>query len=192
MNYTEADQILGNLDSKKIHYQTYLIRHYNNTISIRLYATDIIVFHPDNSFQLYTNGWNTVLTRRRMNMYIPVGHVYTDRSELYFNFPNKYIFHEGMKVYEDGSTNAKSYRFELFRKAFHTEIKSDKDILNHASKMSLIEHQKLWRRKRSMEFRNYFVIYLPTEILPLILPTARGSEHWYNMALQRLQKTDSN
>jgi len=191
IDYNKAKEMLNGRSCIRLRKMVQLIRHYNNTISIRLYNTDIIVLNPDNSFQLYTGDWPTHTTKTFMNKHIPMGHVYSEGKNFFFGFPSKYIFQEGMTVYSDGSTNARLYRYDLFEKIFQIPINSDKDILSFTSKISEDELYNLWKKSRNYDFRNYLVIYLPIIFIPLILPTARRNEPWYKIAMERLQNTGS-
>jgi len=69
-NYEKADEVLQgrNKDSRKLENNTYLIRH-KDCIAVRLHATDIVTYYPNNTSKLNTGGWQTVTTKDRMNKY---------------------------------------------------------------------------------------------------------------------------
>jgi hypothetical protein len=46
-------------------------------IAVRLHATDVVVWHPDETFELFTGGWYTVTTKDRINGATPA-RVYSD------------------------------------------------------------------------------------------------------------------
>jgi hypothetical protein len=71
MTYFKAQTIIGNRDSKKIGNNTYLI-HRPEGFAIRLHDTDILLFRPDHSVVVRTNGWTTVTTKARINEHLPL------------------------------------------------------------------------------------------------------------------------
>jgi len=69
-SYEDAENFLGDKDEKKIAANTYVVR-WNDTIMIRLYATDIVVYYPDGQVQLRHNGHCTTTTAQRINQFCP-------------------------------------------------------------------------------------------------------------------------
>jgi hypothetical protein len=69
MNYTTAKEKLGTRDSRKLCNNTYLQRRADGTIAVKLHATDVLIFRPDDSVEYQTGGWHTVTTKERMNNY---------------------------------------------------------------------------------------------------------------------------
>ena len=97
MNYTEALEILGTRDHKKVANNTYLIRRAPDTIGLRLHNTDVLTFRPG-SVTYDTGGWHTVTTKARMNKFGPSGvRVYSDKKVWT-------VYREGefVEAYEDG------------------------------------------------------------------------------------------
>lgn len=73
-------------DRKKIENNTWFIKYPDGTVAIRLHNTDIITCTPDNVVTFDTGGWHTIITRDRMNKYMPSGlSVCTHRGEMLWN-----------------------------------------------------------------------------------------------------------
>lgn len=102
MNYTDASNILGPRDHKKVANNTTLRRlpcsiGRGPVIVLRLHETDILTFRPE-SVTYDTGGWRTVTTKSRFNQFGPSGvRVYSDKGEWS-------VYREGEYVgpYEDG------------------------------------------------------------------------------------------
>jgi len=56
-----------------------------HNIKFKLYNTDIITYHPDNTFTLNKGGFDTLTTKRNMNQYSPLGLVPMSRDKYRFN-----------------------------------------------------------------------------------------------------------
>jgi hypothetical protein len=69
MNYTEAVKKLGTRDSRKLCNNTYLQRRVDGNIVVKLHATDVLIFRPDDSVEYQTGNWHTNTTKDRMNSY---------------------------------------------------------------------------------------------------------------------------
>ena len=52
------------------------------TIIVRLYATDIVTFHPNGSAILDQGGWHTVTTNDRINGVLPLGYAVSGLAHL--------------------------------------------------------------------------------------------------------------
>lgn len=75
---------------------------------VRYHDTDIVVSHSDGSQSLFTGGWPTVTTVRRMNQHITTGHrVYRQNWKLYVvyvpDWERRAAFVEGIRIFPDGS-----------------------------------------------------------------------------------------
>ena len=68
------------LDRKRIGNNTWAERRDDETIAIRLHATDIITLNLDGRVTLNTGGWYTVTTKARMNEYAPLVRVYSVKA----------------------------------------------------------------------------------------------------------------
>lgn len=69
------------MDSRKVANHTYLERHPNRDIAVRLHDTDIVTYHYDGSITLTTGGWSTPVTKARINAFTPRSvMVYSDKK----------------------------------------------------------------------------------------------------------------
>lgn len=79
MTFTQARETLGNRDSRKVAGNTHLIKMQdadgNFFVGLRFHGTVIIEFHTDRTV-VFTGGWETVTTKRRLNEFLPVGGIY--------------------------------------------------------------------------------------------------------------------
>lgn len=71
VNYKTAKLRLGDKDRVKLDRNTYLERRDDQTIAVRLHATDIVTYTPTYT-ELDSGGWHTMTTRARMDDYIPM------------------------------------------------------------------------------------------------------------------------
>lgn len=69
--YLHADTLLRSARSeangKPVANNTRLFRRSDDTIALRLHATDVVLYHADGSMTLNTGGWYTVTTKARIN-----------------------------------------------------------------------------------------------------------------------------
>lgn len=57
---------------------------------IRLHETDILAFHPNGAFTINTGGFNTPVTRSRLNLYLPFKYgVFTESAILHLTSPER-------------------------------------------------------------------------------------------------------
>lgn len=63
--------LLGDNDAMKIAHNTTLVRLDADNLGVVLHSTTIVTFHRDGRISLNTGGWNTPLTRQRMNLVLP-------------------------------------------------------------------------------------------------------------------------
>ena len=70
-------QIMANIDksivksSKLVANNTVEYITHDGTRAIRLYQTDVVIFHTDGSVELNTDGYQTVTTKARINKFSP-------------------------------------------------------------------------------------------------------------------------
>lgn len=57
--------------------------HTPQWFGVRLYDTDVVVFHADGRIELDSGGWNTVTTKSRMNACLADYSVYSNRKVWY-------------------------------------------------------------------------------------------------------------
>jgi hypothetical protein len=103
MDFTQANERLGNRSSHKIGNHTYLRRREGGDITVKLHDTDVVTFHPDNSVSLNSSGWRTVTTKDRINCYSP-WRVYSEKGVWYCSRPpwSTVAFADGIRLYPDG------------------------------------------------------------------------------------------
>ena len=74
-----------------------------DSIFIRLWNTDILIFRPDNSVEYNSGGWKTKLTKERMNDFAPFG-VWSEKGRWYIHHgETKFAFADGIRIYPDGT-----------------------------------------------------------------------------------------
>lgn len=96
---------LGDRDRKlikKTRAQTEAIRLNDGSIAIRLYDTYIMTAHPDGTYTIDTGGWRTMLTKARLNEYLPDMHIDSKNGLWTLRFAGRTVyFFEGMHVDPD-------------------------------------------------------------------------------------------
>ena len=73
MNYFDALQQLGNKESRKLANNTYLNKRGENTVAVTLHNTDILTYHADGRVIINNGGYETNVTRDRINQFAPAG-----------------------------------------------------------------------------------------------------------------------
>ena len=81
---------------RKIANNTYAKILQSGSISVRLYSTDVVTIHSDNSATLRSGGHKTATTKNRINKYSPVG-VFQKNKKWFTSHGTP--FQEGMRVY---------------------------------------------------------------------------------------------
>lgn len=99
--YIRVADRLGKRDSRKVGNNTYLKRRGNETIALRLHATDIVTWHSDGRTVLDSGGWLTVTTKARMNEWAPV-RIYSVLGR--WVFPDGTVYADGITISPDGIT----------------------------------------------------------------------------------------
>ena len=106
MNYAEAYALVAgknNRKSRKIDNNTRGYIEYDNSVSIELHSTKVVVLYPNGLVKLQSGGWMTPTTKDRMNKYSPV-RVTQRKHEWYVNIRcsdgcrNDFPFMENMVV----------------------------------------------------------------------------------------------
>ncbi len=69
-NYSEAESILKNRQSRKVGNNTYLER-YSDYIAVRLHWTEVVRYLPNGDVQLNSGGYRTATTKARINEFSP-------------------------------------------------------------------------------------------------------------------------
>lgn len=70
--FHELVLLLGNRQSRKVGNNTYVENLGDGVIGVRLHSTHVVIF-SDHRLVLNTNGWRTVTTKDRINVYLPGG-----------------------------------------------------------------------------------------------------------------------
>ena len=81
---------------RKIGNNTYARILQNGSIAVKLYSTDVVTIHADNSATLRNGGHKTMTTKNRINKYSPV-EVFQKNKEWFTSHGTP--FYEGMRVY---------------------------------------------------------------------------------------------
>ena len=88
--------------SNKIGHNTFEVVYKDGTRAIRLFKTNVITFGTDR-YTLNTGGWETNITKDRINKHIPYGYVYQERKEWYVNTPSGVVdYFDGIVFDYDG------------------------------------------------------------------------------------------
>ncbi len=103
MTYQEAKELIkrGRNGRKKLRNNTYL--HYSEidkSFAIILHQTDVVRIYQDGTYELRSGGWNTLTTKKVINMFSPVK-IYQKDFVWYLQDTNKVEFYNGIIV---GST----------------------------------------------------------------------------------------
>ena len=103
MNYAEADEKLGNRESRKLDHHTYLKRK-GDTIVVQLHETDVVTMKPNGVNILNTGGWRTVTTKDRIGKFSDV--FITQREGKWYINRTDNLFYEGIET-KDGEVVSK-------------------------------------------------------------------------------------
>lgn len=103
-------QLTGRIrESHKTGNNTYLQRREGGSIALKLHKTDIITWYPDGSMKLDSGGWRTMLTKQRMNNYLPRHlQIFTDKGVWYMggswnDKSQSKVFQDGIIIRPDGT-----------------------------------------------------------------------------------------
>jgi hypothetical protein len=102
MTYTTAVEQLGGRARRKVANNTYLERRDDETVALRLHATDVVTFRPG-TITLDTGGWRTVTTKNRINYALPV---FSDKGTWYvgdYRDGTRHVYADGITFTEAGS-----------------------------------------------------------------------------------------
>ena len=97
--YNDAAEIYDNMPRGKLGANTTIRREDNGDFVIRLYGTDILTYHPDDTITINTGGYRTVTTKARINAFLsPKAELYAKRGKWYIRSGS------GVYPFEDGAT----------------------------------------------------------------------------------------
>lgn len=83
--------------------KTYLVPGTDGDIHLRYHETNVVTFHPDNTFTLNTGGYKTQTTKQRISEFGPTP-VFQRNGEWFIAGPKDYIeFFDGIRVDSFGS-----------------------------------------------------------------------------------------
>src|SRR4030095_13736112 len=71
MTLKQAKQLSGVTSARKLDNNTFELQYANGNRAIRLHDTNIVLFYPDGRIKLNTGGWQTPVTKDRMNRFSP-------------------------------------------------------------------------------------------------------------------------
>lgn len=186
-DYEKAYRELGTKESIKIGNNTYLgtVDGEPRVIAITLHQTKIVKFYPDGSIVLNNGGWETVTTKDRLNDILLTNSIYTrDGSWIISVGGTDHCYHNGMTIYPDGSTDAKLYALEEVGRAADVTLRTTEDLKQLITGFTLKALKNLWRKCKYS--RDRIAYYAAIEFIPLIVPSASGTEYWYPAAKDRL------
>ena len=114
---TSKKESLRNLSgvesSRKLENNTYEVTYKDGCRAIRLHRTDIVTFRPDGKFAINSGGWNTRITKSRINKYCNTIRIWAKQGKwyvsrllhtgeyMYSDYPVDY--HDHMMFYSDGA-----------------------------------------------------------------------------------------
>lgn len=113
--YKEAVERLGGRDWVKLANNTYLqtrgLAGVSDQISVRLHATDVVTYYDDGGFEIRHGGWQTMVTKDRINRFLPKWmyvdgrtetsrtiHPVGDWSVAFRNRPDVYHFENSIRI----------------------------------------------------------------------------------------------
>lgn len=87
MTHTEAVKMVKGISyrtRRKVGNNTYATIEYDNSVSIELHGTKVVVFYPNGLVKLNSGGWRTSTTKDRINKYSPV-RVYQEKYQWFLS-----------------------------------------------------------------------------------------------------------
>jgi hypothetical protein len=200
MDYQEALDLIKTARDKcrkPIANNTYLILDTNsNDIAVRLHQTDILTFKPDGSIILDTGGWETKVTKDRMNEYLPQGGVGSTRGVWTVSSGNvEYFYEDGMAINPDGTIDGQPTFAERLGKIVGREINTYDALIKAIQELSIDEMTKVWKRCKNN--RTLLAMHCRKEFLPLTIGTERlngnygrhyQDENWPQIVSERLRE----
>jgi hypothetical protein len=118
---------LKNVESaEKVDNNTYEVTYKDGCRAIRLHRTDVVTFRPDGKFAINSGGWQTRVTKNRINKYCRTIQVWALKGKWYvsragreglpfsiykggaFNADYPVDYHDHMMFYSDGAFDTES------------------------------------------------------------------------------------
>jgi hypothetical protein len=186
-DYETAYRELGSKQSKTIGNNTYLgiVDNEPGAIAITLHQTRILKFYPDGSIVLNNGGWYTVTTKDRLNDAL-IGACICKRSDDWVITigDTDYMYENGMTIKADGSTDVMPYAVYEVSQAADVKLSTIEDLAKFLRGSTVDAIKKLWCKCKYSKDR--IAYYAAIEFIPLIIPSASGTEYWYKAAKERL------
>jgi hypothetical protein len=179
---------------KPIANNTYLILDTNtNDVAVRLHNTNILTFKPDGSIILDTGGWETNTTKARMNEFLPMGGVGSERGVWTISTGGiEYFFEDGMVIKPGGTIEGQPTFAERLGKIVGKTIDTYDELVKAIQDLSIEEMVKVWKRCKNN--RTLLATYCRPEFLPLTIGTERADrrisyrdEDWPQIVSKRLK-----
>jgi hypothetical protein len=200
MDYQKALALLKTARDKcrkPIANNTWLILDTNtNDIAVRLHHTDILTFKPDGSIILDTGGWKTMVTKDRMNEFLPQGGVGSTRGVWTVSSGGiEYFYEDDMTIKPDGTIDGQPTFAERLGKIVGKTIETYDALVKAIKTLSIDEMVKVWKRCKSN--RALLAMYCRKEFLPLTIGTERSDpnrgihyqdENWPQIVSERLKE----
>lgn len=99
LTYKDAALLLGNKPKRKLGNNTYLVRHAEDALGVKLHETIVVYIFKSGVYQYDSGGWQTVTTKYRINEYGPVK-IHQKNNIWYIG---DYIFADGVRVRKNGT-----------------------------------------------------------------------------------------
>lgn len=105
-SYEQAKSALNGRRSKKLENNTYAELNADESIGIRLHATQVVIYFPDGRIRLTSGGWRTMTTKDRINTYSPFSisqarYQWTVNIHFDTAIRSAHAFHDGMVFKKD-------------------------------------------------------------------------------------------
>ena len=152
--FRQADAALQGRSSarRKLANNTYLERRGDGSIAVKLYETDVVTYHPDESLVFNSGGWLTATTKDRMNEYGKSGYrIYSVRGVWYVGKdgswePDKAMpYKGGLTFHADGTVTGAGERSDADAiKALRKAIRKYADLCAAAVPLPKPGHGDCW------------------------------------------------
>lgn len=118
MTYAEAQMLFrtarSRCNGKPLACRTRLINH-RAYFAIRYHQTDVVIICRNGTYRLYSDGYRTVTTKRRINQYLPPGWYLWQEDFVWYvstgyytaNGSKTYLFRDGFRIGPRGGCKEK-------------------------------------------------------------------------------------
>lgn len=132
-DFSDLMDFLDGKDSKKIGFETYVVKVDDNTVAIKHYRTNIITIDATNIMTLDTNGWRSTTSKDRLNQFINCNRASINQKKgvWYIHGSNgSFEYEDGVEVHNNGYIITPSEK-----KAEQTNFKEKPHIYGDDSKI---------------------------------------------------------